>query len=114
MRDHDRILRQENAVKAYEGEDFNYARGRAGDGKAVAGFARGAVERNERCNSGSVNALDGREIEGDGLAAHQWRHPVEQHLVMTANQFGEFKRLDCGDGPGGWLVANQVGHQNLL
>jgi len=109
-----RIVRQEIPVETYEGQDMRHPRRGIGDGEAVARLAGAGVKRNEGCNAGRVDALNGGEIEGDGLTLHQRQEAVQQAQIVAPYQFGGLGRFICRDHQGGGWLTHRDHHKNSL
>ena len=61
------------------------------DAEPVACLARIAIKRDERGETGGIDALDVLEIECNVLPAHQRLEALKQQLFVAAHQFGHFQ-----------------------
>src|ERR1035438_9538325 len=95
------MMLHKKPVKAYEGENRGYPRRGIGDREPVARVLGGRVQSNQRGDAGRVDALNGRQIQIEGLPAYKRFQMLQQTAIAAANQFGQL------DGIGGLMGGNR-------
>jgi hypothetical protein len=63
----------------------------------MAGFARESIQLNEGGNARGIHPLNLREVECDGLPAHQRRNACNKIALMAEYKFGKFSSAPYGE-----------------